>query len=73
MSRQESYHKCPIKDVDVPVLTLAMFQVREVDSGRVMYSESDSMDVPMVTTACDGQLLVAFYDGSHLVKVLIVS
>eukprot|EP00063_Salmo_salar_P087124 XP_014061959.1 PREDICTED: uncharacterized protein LOC106608527 isoform X2 [Salmo salar] len=44
-------------------------QVREVDSGKVIYSESDSLDVPVVTTACDGQLLVAFYDGSHLVKV----
>ncbi|KAK6323042.1 hypothetical protein J4Q44_G00053810 [Coregonus suidteri] len=44
-------------------------QVREVDSGKVIYCESDSLDVPVVTTACDGQLLVAFYDGSHLVKV----
>ncbi|XP_064878055.1 uncharacterized protein LOC115117676 [Oncorhynchus nerka] len=44
-------------------------QVREVDSGKVIYSESDSLDVPVVTTTCEGQLLVAFYDGSHLVKV----
>ncbi|XP_071402446.1 uncharacterized protein [Centroberyx affinis] len=44
-------------------------QVREVESGRVVYSESDSVDVPIVTTTCEGQLLVVFYDGSHLVKV----
>ncbi|XP_076581752.1 uncharacterized protein LOC143317485 [Chaetodon auriga] len=44
-------------------------QVREVESGRVVYSESDSVDIPIVTTTCKGQLLVVFYDGSHLVKV----
>ncbi|XP_078020258.1 NACHT domain- and WD repeat-containing protein 1 [Epinephelus lanceolatus] len=44
-------------------------QVREVESGRVVYSESDSVDVPIVTTTCEGQLLVIFYDGSHRVKV----
>ncbi|XP_029311219.1 uncharacterized protein LOC115023989 [Cottoperca gobio] len=44
-------------------------QVREVESGRVVYSESDSVDVPIVTTTCEGRLLVVFYDGSHLVKV----
>ena len=44
--------------------------MREVDSGKVVYTDRDSMDVPVVTTACDGQLLVAFYDGSHLVKVM---
>ncbi|XP_049924061.1 uncharacterized protein LOC126404723 [Epinephelus moara] len=44
-------------------------QVREVESGRVVYSESDSVDVPIVTTTCEGQLLVVFYDGSHRVKV----
>ncbi|XP_074480037.1 uncharacterized protein LOC141760845 [Sebastes fasciatus] len=44
-------------------------QVREVESGRVVYSESDSVDVPIVTTTSEGQLLVVFYDGSHLVKV----
>lgn len=47
-----------------------MFQVREVDSGRVLHTENDSLDIPVVTTACDGQLLVAFYDGSHMVKVV---
>ncbi|XP_032355068.1 uncharacterized protein LOC116669372 isoform X2 [Etheostoma spectabile] len=44
-------------------------QVREVETGRVVYSESDSVDVPIVTTTCEGQLLVVFYDGSHRVKV----
>ncbi|XP_054863824.1 uncharacterized protein LOC118470977 [Amphiprion ocellaris] len=44
-------------------------QVREVESGQVVYSETDSVDVPIVTGTCDGQLLVVFYDGSHLVKV----
>lgn len=46
-----------------------MFQVREVESGQVVYSESDSVDVPIVTMTCEGQLMVIFYDGSHLVKV----
>ncbi|XP_018549377.2 NACHT domain- and WD repeat-containing protein 1 [Lates calcarifer] len=44
-------------------------QVREVESGQVVYSESDSVDVPIVTMTCEGQLMVIFYDGSHLVKV----
>ncbi|XP_047439148.1 uncharacterized protein LOC125006777 [Mugil cephalus] len=44
-------------------------QVRERESGRVVYSENDSVDVPIVTTTCEGQLLVVFYDGSHRVKV----
>ncbi|KAI3376664.1 hypothetical protein L3Q82_017094 [Scortum barcoo] len=44
-------------------------QVREVESGQVVYSESESVDIPMVTTTCNGQLLVVFYDGSHVVKV----
>ena len=49
-----------------------IFQVREIETGQVVYSEEDSLDVPMVTTTCEGQLLVAFYDGSRLVKVVIV-
>ncbi|XP_028856386.1 uncharacterized protein LOC114801979 isoform X2 [Denticeps clupeoides] len=44
-------------------------QVREMASGRLVYSESDSLDVPMVTSTSDGQLLVAFYDGSQVMKV----
>ncbi|XP_016335060.1 uncharacterized protein LOC107683518 [Sinocyclocheilus anshuiensis] len=64
--------------LDDSVLVLQMghcLQVREVDSGKVLYMEKDSLDVPVVTTACDGRLLVVFYDGSHLIKVfdLVVS
>ncbi|KAK6493133.1 hypothetical protein HHUSO_G2632 [Huso huso] len=44
-------------------------QVWEVSSGRMIYSENDSLDIPMLTTAMDGQFLVAFYDGSHTMKV----
>ncbi|XP_030018608.1 NACHT domain- and WD repeat-containing protein 1 [Sphaeramia orbicularis] len=44
-------------------------QVRDVESGNVVYSESDSIDVPILTTTCDGRLLVVFYDGTPLVKV----
>lgn len=58
--------------LDDSVLVLQMghcLQVREVDSGKVLYMEKDSLDIPVVTTACDGRLLVVFYDGSHLVKV----
>lgn len=51
------------------MILIYVFQVREVESGRVVYSESDSVDVPIVTTTCEGQLLVVFYDGIHLVKV----
>ncbi|KAL0970488.1 hypothetical protein UPYG_G00242740 [Umbra pygmaea] len=46
-----------------------ILQVRELDSGKVIYCENDRMDVPVVTTACDSQLLVIFYDGSRVVKV----
>ncbi|XP_052417002.1 uncharacterized protein LOC127961787 isoform X2 [Carassius gibelio] len=58
--------------LDDSVLVLQMghcLQVREVHSGKVLYMEKDTPDVPVVTTACDGRLLVVFYDGSHLVKV----
>ncbi|KAJ8269670.1 hypothetical protein COCON_G00122770 [Conger conger] len=43
--------------------------VLEVASGRVLFTENDSLDIPVITTTSEGQLLVAFYDGSHLVKV----
>ncbi|KAJ8262209.1 hypothetical protein GJAV_G00163800 [Gymnothorax javanicus] len=43
--------------------------VLELASGSVVYTENDSLDIPVVTTTSDGQLLVAFYDGSRLVKV----
>ncbi|KAK7176931.1 hypothetical protein R3I93_001002 [Phoxinus phoxinus] len=59
--------------LDDSVLVLQMghcLQVREVDSGKVLYTEKESLDVPVVTSACDGRLLVVFYDGSHMVKVL---
>lgn len=52
--------------------SLVTSQVREIETDRVVYSEDDSVDVPMVTTTCDGQLLVVFYDGSRLVKVAVV-
>ncbi|XP_071334325.1 uncharacterized protein [Trachinotus anak] len=44
-------------------------QVREVESGKVVYAENDSVDVPIVTVTCEGQLMVVFYDGRDLVKV----
>ncbi|KAK9972217.1 hypothetical protein ABG768_025540 [Culter alburnus] len=64
--------------LDDSVLVLQMghcLQVREVDTGKVLYMEKESLDVPVVTSACDGRLLVVFYDGSHMVKVfdLVVS
>ncbi|KAG5260928.1 hypothetical protein AALO_G00298090 [Alosa alosa] len=43
-------------------------QVRELSSGKVLYSESESLDVPVVTCASEGKLLVVFYDGSQMVK-----
>ncbi|XP_064422139.1 uncharacterized protein SI:CH211-212K18.6 [Latimeria chalumnae] len=35
----------------------------------MMYTTSVSLDTPIVTSAMDGQLLLAFYDGRHFVKV----
>lgn len=43
-------------------------QVRELSTGKLLYSESESLDVPMVTCASEGQLLVVFFDGSQVVK-----
>ncbi|KAG7330095.1 hypothetical protein KOW79_006317 [Hemibagrus wyckioides] len=54
------------------VLVLRMghrLQVQELDSGKVLYTDAVSMDVPVITSTCNGRLLVVFYDGSHLVKV----
>ncbi|KAK0131674.1 NACHT domain- and WD repeat-containing protein 1 [Merluccius polli] len=58
-----------LDDSVLVVCTGHSLQVRDVETGRVLYSEDDLVDVPMVTTTCEGQLLVAFYDGSRLVKV----
>lgn len=44
-------------------------QVIEVHSGKVLYTDAGSMDVPVITSTCDGQMLVVFYDGTHIVKV----
>ncbi|XP_076828927.1 uncharacterized protein LOC143475082 isoform X3 [Brachyhypopomus gauderio] len=44
-------------------------QVHEVDSGKVLYEDVEAPDVPVITSTCDGCLLVVFYDGSHMVKV----
>lgn len=44
-------------------------QVRELSSGKVLFAENEPLDVPVVTCASEGQLLVAFYDGSQVVKV----
>lgn len=54
------------------VLVLRMghrLTVQEVHSGKVLYTDSLSMDVPLITCTCDGRLLVVFYDGRHIVKV----
>ncbi|KAJ3585371.1 hypothetical protein NHX12_014092, partial [Muraenolepis orangiensis] len=58
-----------LDDSVLVVCTAQSLQVREIETGRVMYSEDGLVDVPMVTTTCEGQLLVAFYDGSRVVKV----
>ncbi|KAJ8383073.1 hypothetical protein SKAU_G00038510 [Synaphobranchus kaupii] len=58
-----------LNDTVVAVTMKRTLLVLEVASGRALLTENDSMDVPVVTTTSDGQLLVAFYDGSHLVKV----
>ncbi|XP_043919446.1 NACHT and WD repeat domain-containing protein 2-like [Protopterus annectens] len=44
-------------------------KVLDIYSGRIVYTASGSLDSPILTTALDGQLLLAFYDGSHSVKV----
>ncbi|KAI5104186.1 NACHT domain- and WD repeat-containing protein 1-like isoform X1, partial [Silurus meridionalis] len=54
------------------VLVLRMghrFQVQDLHSGNVIYTDIVSVDVPVITSTCDGKLLVVFYDGSHKVKV----
>ncbi|XP_048383603.1 uncharacterized protein LOC125451016 isoform X2 [Stegostoma tigrinum] len=43
--------------------------VWDIHSGKQVFKVSDSLDPPIVTSAMDGQLLLAFYDGSHYVKI----
>ncbi|XP_015201323.2 uncharacterized protein [Lepisosteus oculatus] len=43
-------------------------QVWHIASGQMVFSEN-SLDVPVATSASDGQLLVVFYDGSQSLKV----
>lgn len=58
-----------LEDTLVAVTRAHHLEVRELDSGDLLYSESESLDVPVVTCAADGQLLVVFFDGSQMVKV----
>ncbi|XP_041042816.1 uncharacterized protein LOC121277430 [Carcharodon carcharias] len=48
-------------------------QVWDICSGKQIFTASDSLDPPIVTSAMDGHLLLAFYDGSHSVKVFDLS
>ncbi|XP_018086077.1 uncharacterized protein LOC108698788 isoform X2 [Xenopus laevis] len=45
------------------------FQIWDLASRKAIYCDNDTLDVPILTSAMDGQLLLAFFDGSHLVKV----
>ncbi|XP_053314279.1 uncharacterized protein LOC128480573 [Spea bombifrons] len=45
------------------------FKIWDLSLGRMVYSTKDFLDAPILTSAMDGQLLLAFFDGSHLVKV----
>ncbi|XP_075142931.1 uncharacterized protein LOC142218232 [Leptodactylus fuscus] len=45
------------------------FQIWDLSCRKLVYAANDCLDVPILTSAMDGQLLLAFFDGSHLVKV----
>ncbi|KAM5194794.1 NACHT and WD repeat domain-containing protein 2-like [Mantella aurantiaca] len=45
------------------------FQVWDIGHKKLLYMLHDCLDAPILTTAMDGQLLLAFFDGSHQVKV----
>ncbi|KAM4807673.1 uncharacterized protein WCC33_012466 [Rhinophrynus dorsalis] len=45
------------------------FQIWDLSLGKMIYSATDCLDVPILTSAMDGRLLLAFFDGSHLIKV----
>ncbi|MBN3301764.1 NWD2 protein, partial [Amia calva] len=48
-------------------------RVWDIASEIVVYSENESLDVPVLTSTLDGNLLVVFYDGSHCIKVFDVA
>ncbi|XP_056416173.1 uncharacterized protein LOC130357501 [Hyla sarda] len=45
------------------------FQIWDLSCSRMVYAANDCLDAPILTSAMDGQLLLAFFDGSHLVNV----
>ncbi|KAM9329505.1 uncharacterized protein PAF06_003294 [Gastrophryne carolinensis] len=45
------------------------FQIWDLYQEKMLYAAHDILDAPILTTALDGQLLLAFFDGSHIVKV----
>ncbi|XP_077135681.1 uncharacterized protein LOC143793014 [Ranitomeya variabilis] len=45
------------------------FQIWDLSCRRMIYASNNCLDAPILTSAMDGQLLLAFFDGSHLVKV----
>ncbi|XP_062905817.1 NACHT domain- and WD repeat-containing protein 1 [Mobula hypostoma] len=48
-------------------------QVWDIHSGKQIFTTSSSLDPPIVRSALDGQHLLAFYDGSHSVKIFDLS
>ncbi|XP_029438114.1 NACHT and WD repeat domain-containing protein 2-like isoform X2 [Rhinatrema bivittatum] len=44
-------------------------QVWDLSLRKMIYSANGFPDIPILTSAMDGKLLLAFFDGSHLVKV----
>ncbi|XP_078535057.1 uncharacterized protein LOC144821717 [Lissotriton helveticus] len=45
------------------------FQVWDLSLRKVIYTAKGFLDAPILTSAMEGKLLLAFFDGSHLVKV----
>nr|XP_033799042.1 uncharacterized protein LOC117359821 [Geotrypetes seraphini] len=44
-------------------------QIWDLSKENLIYTANGLPDIPILTSAMDGKLLLAFFDGSHLVKV----
>ncbi|XP_069055414.1 uncharacterized protein [Pleurodeles waltl] len=45
------------------------FQVWDLSLRKIIHTAKGFLDAPILTSAMEGKLLLAFFDGSHLVKV----
>lgn len=53
----------------VAVSDKTTIKIWDLSSERVIYAAGEFLDTPILTSAMNGQLLLVFFNGSHMVQV----